>query len=178
MTSRERFLLALNHKEADRVPIHDSPWGHTVNRWHSEDLPEDESPASFFGYEMTGQGADCSFQLPHQVIEETDTYRIYKDANGATRRSFKDHESTPECIDFTIKDRKTWEEYKPKMAWNDSRVDWEDGLKANKAAREKELFVTYNAAFGYDRTQGIVGSQRLLEAMIVESAQEMAISTL
>lgn len=141
MTSRKRFTLALNHKEADRVPIHDSPWGHTINRWHSEGLPEDESPASFFGYEMTGQGADCSFQLPHQVIEETETYTIYKDANGATRRSFKDHESTPECIDFTIKDRKTWEKYKPKLAWNDSRVDWENGLKANKTAREKELLL-------------------------------------
>lgn len=166
MTSRERILLALNHKEADRVAIHDSPWGHTINRWHKEGLPEGESPASFFGYEMTGQGADCSFQLPHQVIEETETWTIYKDANGATNRSFKDHESTPERIDFTIKDRKTWEEYKPRMAWNETRVNWEDGLAANKATREKGLFVTYNAAFGYDKTQGIVGSQRLLEAMM------------
>jgi len=170
MTSRERILLALNHEEADRVPIHDSPWGHTVNRWRKEGLPEGESPDSFFGYEMAGQGADCSLQLPYQVIEEAETYRIYKNAEGATRKDFKDHESTPECLDFTIKDRETWEEYKPRMAWNDSRVDWEGGLAANKATREKGLFVTYNAAFGYDKMQGFVGSQRLLEAIALDPA--------
>jgi hypothetical protein len=108
--------------------------------------------------------------LPHQVIEETETWTIYKDANGATNRSFKDHESTPERIDFTIKDRETWEEYKPRMAWNETRVNWEGGLAANKAAREKGLFVTYDATFGYDKMQGFVGSQRLLEAMILDPA--------
>jgi len=170
MTSRERILLALSHKEADRVPIHDSPWSYTIDRWHREGLPEDQSPAEVFGYEMTGQGADCSLQLPHEEIEETETYRIYKDANGAISRSFKDHESTPERIDFTITDRKIWEEYKPRMAWNDSRVDWEEALKANNAVREKGLFITYNGAFGYDKTQGFVGSQRLLESMMEDPA--------
>jgi len=172
MNSRERYLLALNHEEADdRIPRTDSPWGHTVNRWHKEGLPEGESPASYFGYdEIAGFGADCSFQLPHETIEDTDKYTIYKDANGAIRKNFKDHESTPECIDFTIKDRKTWEEYKPKLAWNDSRVNWENGLKGNKAARERGAFVTYNGVFGYDRVQGIVGSQRLLESMLDDPA--------
>ncbi len=157
--------MALNHEEADRIPIHDSPWGHTVNRWHREGLPEGQSPAQYFGYEFGGQGADCSLQLPGETLEETDTYRIYKDANGATRRSFKDHESTPELIDFTITSPEIWEEHKPRMAWNEKRVDWENGLKANRAQREQGLFVTYNAAFGYDKMQGFVGSERLLVAM-------------
>ncbi len=33
LTPRERFRLALDHKEADRIPIHDSPWAATVSRW-------------------------------------------------------------------------------------------------------------------------------------------------
>ena len=166
MTSRERILMALNHEEADRVPLHDSPWGHTIKRWHEEGLPKDKSPADYFGYEMLGQGADMTLQLPTETIEETDTYRVYKDANGGTRRSFKDHESTPERIDFTIRDRKTWEEYKPRMAWNDRRVNWEEALKTNKAHRASDNFVYYSSAFGYDKTQGIVGSMRLLMAMV------------
>jgi len=36
MTSRERVRLALEHKQADRVAIHDSPWGTTMARWRSE----------------------------------------------------------------------------------------------------------------------------------------------
>ena len=166
MTSRERILMALNHEEADRVPLHDSPWGHTINRWHEQGLPKDQSPADYFGYEMLGQGADLTLQLPTETIEETDEYRVYKDANGATRRSFKDHESTPERIDFAITDRKTWEEYKPRMAWNDSRVKWDEALKTNKAQLASDKFVHYNASFGYDKMQGFVGSQRLLMAMV------------
>jgi len=30
MTSKERIALALQHKEADRIAIHDSPWGTTI----------------------------------------------------------------------------------------------------------------------------------------------------
>jgi len=170
MTSRERCLAALNHEEADRVPIHDSPWGHTVNRWHREGLPEDQPPGEYFGYELASQGADLSLQLEHQVLEETETYTIFRDANGATRRSFKDHESTPELIDFTIKDRRTWEEHKSRMAWNDTRVDWGKALADNRALREQGKFVCFSAAFGYDRTQGLVGSERLLMAMMDDPA--------
>ena len=165
MTSRERVLMVLDHQEPDRVPITDSPWGHTIERWHKEGLPEDQSPAAYFGFEFAGQGADCGLQLPSETLEETDTYRIYKDANGATRRSFKDHESTPELLDFTIISPEIWEEYKPRMAWNETRVDWDNALEANRAVREQGHFVTYNAAFGYDKMQGVVGSERLLIAM-------------
>jgi uroporphyrinogen decarboxylase len=166
MTARERFLAALNHKEADRVPIHDSPWGHTVARWHREGLPADQSPAQYFGYdELTGQGPDISFQFPHQVVEETDTYVIARDANGATRRNFKDHESTPELIDYTIRDRRSWEEHKWRLAWNDQRVDWENGLKHNREARARGAFVCLSNAIGYDRTQGFIRSDWLLAAI-------------
>jgi uroporphyrinogen decarboxylase len=166
MTSRDRFLAALSHRQADRIPIQDSPWGHTVNRWHREGLPEDKSPAEHFGYdEMHNQGVDISFQFPHETLEETDTYTIYRDANGNTRRSFKDHESTPELIDFTIKDRRSWEQHRPRLAWNDTRADWDKALQANRAARERGAFVCYSAAIGYDRTQGFVRSDRLLLAI-------------
>jgi uroporphyrinogen decarboxylase len=157
--------MVLNHEEPDRVPVHDGPWGHTVARWHREGLPEDQSPAAYFGYEITNQGADLSLRLPEETIEETDTYRIARDSNGAVRRRFKDHESTPECIDFTVTSREIWEEHKPRMAWNDSRVDWDNALASNQALREGDKFVCYSGAFGYDRTQGVVGSERLLMAM-------------
>lgn len=32
MTSRKRVKYALNHKEPDRVPIHDNVWDTTVER--------------------------------------------------------------------------------------------------------------------------------------------------
>ncbi|MEM3019161.1 MAG: hypothetical protein QXO92_02795, partial [Candidatus Bathyarchaeia archaeon] len=60
MISRERIHLVLRHKEPDRVPIHDSPWGATVDRWRAEGLPSGVSAADYFGYEIYGFGADTT----------------------------------------------------------------------------------------------------------------------
>lgn len=169
MTSRERILLALNHKEPDRVPIHDSPWATTVRRWRREGLPENVSPHQYFGYEIVGFGADLSFQLPTQTVEETDEYTIVRNANGALVKNWKHATSTPEMIDFTITTREKWEEYKPLLAWNDKRVNW-DAVEHCRRAREQGQFVVFSAAFGYDKTQGIVGSERLLMAMVEDPA--------
>jgi len=166
VTSRERCLLALRRQEADRVPLTDSPWETTIARWHREGLPKDQSPFDYFGYERVAQGVDLSFQLPTEVLEETETFKIDRDAFGVTSKTFKDREATPERIAFTITDRKAWEEHKLRMAWNDSRVDWEGGLAWNRAFREKGLFVTYQAgAFGYDLVQRFVGAPTVLTAM-------------
>ncbi|NCO95306.1 MAG: hypothetical protein GW911_15290 [Armatimonadetes bacterium] len=49
----------------------------------------------------------------------------------------------PETLGFTIDSRRAWEEHKPRLVWNDARVGWEGGLAANRAWRERGLFVTY-----------------------------------
>ncbi len=165
MTSRERFLLALNHKESDRIPIHDSPWGTTVARWHREGLPEGVSPGQYFGYELNGFGGDISLQLPSELIEETDEYTIVKNADGAIVKNWKHQTSTPEKRDFTITDRKAWEEHKDRMKYNDGRVNW-GAIESCKRMHEEGNFVTFSAAIGYDRTQGLVGSVNLLMAIL------------
>jgi uroporphyrinogen decarboxylase len=35
MTSHERFKAMYEHREADRVPMTESPWGSTVERWRN-----------------------------------------------------------------------------------------------------------------------------------------------
>ncbi len=168
MTSRERVLCALRHEEPDRVPISDSPWATTIARWHREGLPEDVDPGEYFGYEGAGHGADCSFRFPTETIEETDEYTIAKDPNGATRKNWKHATSTPECIDFTITTRQAWEAHKDRLSYSPDRIDWEDGLKDNKANVEAGKFITYAGAFGYDWTQGVVGSETLLMEMALD----------
>jgi uroporphyrinogen decarboxylase len=166
MTGRERFLLALAHKEGDRIPICDTPWETTLARWRREGFPQNQSPHQYFGYERTGGGgADLSFRFLPETIEETDTYKIVKDGWGATTRVFKGQESVPELIDYTVTSREKWEELKPRYLWNDSRVPWESHLRANRAARGSGLFVQFAAGFGFDRIQRMVGMPRVLIAM-------------
>lgn len=170
MTSSDRFLAAVRHQEADRIPIDDTPWQTTIERWHHEGLPEGTSPRDYFGYERAGSGADLSFQLPPETLQETEAYKIVKDAWGATTKVFKGRESVPDLIDFPVTDRRTWEQdFKPRLAWNESRVSWEAGLAGNSALREKGTsFILFSAGFGYDRVQRFVGAPWVLTAMVEE----------
>ncbi|RKY86590.1 hypothetical protein DRQ11_08200 [candidate division KSB1 bacterium] len=166
LSPQERINIVLNHQEADRIPIQDHPWGTTVERWHREGLPESQTPDDYFGFEMREFGFDASLQLPEEKIEETDEYTLVRNRDGALVKNWKHATSTPGWVDFLIKDRSSWEEYKSRLTMNSSRVDWGKELARCNKAREQGLWVRLVAAIGYDRVQTIVGSERLLMAMI------------
>lgn len=166
MTSRERVLLALNREPADRVAIHDSPWSTTEARWRTEGLPEGQSPADYFGFEFRGCWVDNSLQLPAETIEETDEHTIRTTGDGNTWKNWKHSTSTPELIDFHITSRELWEEHKPRMVMNDSRVDWEGQLRGNRDAQERGLFYSFNCGPGFTKVCNMVGPERTLMAMI------------
>lgn len=71
MSPRERFLMALEHKEADRIPMHDQPQPATIRRWRSEGLPADFNPSEYFDFEMVGFSADVSPRFPVKTVGET-----------------------------------------------------------------------------------------------------------
>jgi uroporphyrinogen decarboxylase len=170
MTSQERVLLAIARKEADRIPVHDSPWGTTEARWHREGLPEGVASHEHFGFEFWGAGGDNSLQLETCVVEDTDEYVISTGPNGNTIRNWKHSTSTPELIDFTVTSREKWEELKPLMAWNDKRVDWDGTRKGLDWARERGLFCFMTFGPGFTRTCDMVGPERVLMAMIEDPA--------
>ena len=59
MTTHERMTRMYEHRDADRVPIIDSPWGSTMERWHREGLPKDVNWVDYFGLDhFAGIGAD------------------------------------------------------------------------------------------------------------------------
>ena len=168
MTDRERVLAALNFQESDRIAVHDGPWATTIARWHQEGLPEGTSPEEHFGYALMGVNADPSMRLPTEVVEETDEYTIIRGADGATDKNWKHATSTPGKTDFLIKTRADWEEYKPRMAWAGDRINWDSVHQTEQAARAAGKWFYYSGAFGYDRVQAFVGSERLLMAMVEE----------
>ena len=168
LTSRERFTRMFEHREADRVPIVDSPWGTTVERWRKEGMPEGVSFVDFFDLDhVAGFGVDNSPRYESKVIEETDDYAIRTTGWGATIKNWKHATSTPEFLDFTIKDRESWEAAKARMTPSDDRIPWEH-LEANYAGwREKGCWVEAGLWFGFDVTHAwAVGTERLLMAMV------------
>ena len=168
LTSRERIQLALDHKEADRVAFQDAPWATTVARWHEEGLPENVTPQEYFHFEIEAIRPDNSLRFPMRTIEETDEYIIVTNPQGAICKNWKTKTSTPHYLDFTIKDRKTWDEHKSRLNELTGRINLEERLDWCRQKRAEGQFVVYSNGMGYDHTQGMVGSERLLIAMAEE----------
>jgi len=168
MNSRERIKLALEHKEPDRVPIHDNPWQATVDRWLSEGLPSGVSAADYFGYELAEFGADTTPRFPIEVLSEDDEYIVERNSYGGVRKNHRDFSTTPQVIDYPCKEREDWEKIKPRLEPSDYRVDWVSGLQRFSREESRGRFITYNAAVGYDKIQSYVASERLLRAVLLE----------
>lgn len=168
MDSRERILTALSHREPDRVPIHDGPWPATIDRWHREGLPEDMSPAEYFGYEIVFMGCDLSPRFPEETLEETDEYVIQRTATGAINKNFRDRRSTPGLVDRPIKTKEDWPPIRDRLYPDETRVDWED-LRAHVGrARREGKFILFAGSYGYDMLQSYMRSERLLMAMATD----------
>ena len=161
MTSRERITIILNGGIPDQVPIHDSYWGSTVERWHREGLPKNVSPDNYFGTEMLRIGGDYSLQFPGKLIEETNRYRTYVDAFGATRKDLKVSAGwTPQWLDFTIKSRDDWLKHKDRIKYNPSRIS-QSSVDACRRAHEQGKFVVYSGHACFHPTWQKVGMENM-----------------
>jgi len=168
MTSHERFRRMFAHQEADRVPIIDSPWEATIERWQHEGMPSSMSYVDFFGLDKFAslQLTDNSPRYPQQVIEETETSITSTSAWGVTMRQWKHAASTPEFLDFTIINGDAWLKAKERITPSRDRVRW-DLLNENyKAWQEMGAWFAPIVWFGFDVTHAwMVGTERLLLAL-------------
>ena len=170
MLPRERVIAALERKVdvLDRIPIHDSPWSATIDRWRSEGLPPGVSPADYFGYEIAVFGVDTSPQFPVEVLYEDDEYIIERTSFGGIRRNHRDYSTTPEIIDWPCKCREDWEKIKPRLVPHERRVDWVQLMNNYHREKSRGRFLMYGAAVGFDKIQSYVRTDRLLRAIITD----------
>jgi uroporphyrinogen decarboxylase len=168
MTSHDRFSRMYSHQEADRIPIIDSPWNATIERWHSEGMPADVSYVDFFGLDKIAHiGVDNSPQYLERVIEETADYVINTTRWGATLKNWKHIASTPEFMDFKISNPDSWRDAKARMVPSSDRIPW-SMLKSQYGNWRKEgYWIEAGLWFGFDVTHSwTVGTERLLVALL------------
>jgi len=168
MTSRERFQCMYEHRQADRVPVTDSPWGATIERWRGEGMPEDVRWEDYFGVDRIASiPADNSPRYPVRVLEETDQYRIWTTRWGATLKDWTHAGGTPEFLDFTITDPDAWARAKKRMTPDRDRVDWKR-LEAEYGRWVNDgYWIVGGFWFGFDVTHSwTVGTERLLMALV------------
>jgi len=170
MTSRERIQRMYEHREADRVPIIDSPWAGTIRRWHQEGMPSNVDWCDYFGTDKMAEiNIDISPRYESRIIEETDRYYIDIDSWGVTSKHFKEEDSTPEFLDFKITTQEDWEKAKLRMTLEDDRIPWQY-LKNNfETWRQEGHWIRGVFWFGFDVTHsGMTGTETMLIAMLEE----------
>ena len=170
MKSRERYARMYEHREADRVPITDSPWGGTIRRWQNEGMPVGADWREYFGVDkIAGIGVDITPRYPTKVIEETDRYVISTTPWGVTLKNFKQEDSTPEFIDFKVTTPEAWEDCKKRMVPSRDRVNWDHLAKAYPAWQAEGDWITAGFWFGFDVTHSwMSGTETILIAMMEE----------
>ncbi len=156
------------HREADRVPIIDSPWDATIERWQREGMPKGVDYVEFFGLDnVVHIEVDHSPRFEAKTFEETDEYTICTTSWGATLKNWKHAASTPEFVNFTIVDRESWEKAKARMIPTPDRVNWQYLRENYPKWREMGSWIQAGLWFGFDVTHSwIVGTERLLYALV------------
>jgi uroporphyrinogen decarboxylase len=171
MNARERVATVLAGGVPDRVPLVDTYWATTIERWRREGLPADRSPHDEFGTdEIVRIGGDYTLQMPERVLEADDVSRTYWDSEGALRKDL--HLAvgwTSQWLDFSVKTRQDWERLRPQMAYRASRIP--AGAWASfQDARARNRFVCYSAHACFHPTWMRVGMEQMLIWMLDDPA--------
>jgi uroporphyrinogen decarboxylase len=169
MDARERVGTILAGGTPDRVPLFDSYWTTTVERWQREGLPPGVSPNEYFGTDdIVRIGGDYTLQMPERVLEQAPALRTYWDSEGALRKDLHLAEGwTSQWLDFTIQTREDWLEHEHRLAFNESRIP-ESAIETYRQAREGGRFVCYSAHACFHPTWARIGMTRMLMSMLDE----------
>ena len=126
MTTHERMTRMHEHRDADSVPVTDSPWKATVDRWRREGMPAGIGVEDFFSLDKFANiGADNSPRYPAAVLEETPESVTRTTKWGQTIRDWKTHGGVPEFLDCKITTPDAWKEAKERMTPTRDRINWD-----------------------------------------------------
>jgi uroporphyrinogen decarboxylase len=167
MTTHERMTRIYQHQEADHVPITDGPWAPTILRWRREGMPAEVNFVEYFGWDdIVPIWVDTSPRFERKIIEETEGYLIERDAWGITKKNFKPMSSTPQDLDFAIKDPESWQAAKERLTPTRDRINWGQLEQNYSRWRQEGAWIVAPPWFGYDIVNSrMCGTECVLIAM-------------
>ena len=164
LTSRERVMHMLKRQPHDRIPVCESFWSDTHSTYAAQGhLKQDEDLAYHLNLDIVGSWTfNCTADLDFtdQVVEETDETRLVKNGNGATYRWWKNKSGTPENVDFTVKDRASWEAYREKLLNPDERrINFEGYRQAKARAKAEDKFFVWEGINVFEQMHPLCGHE-------------------
>ncbi|MGI6173604.1 MAG: uroporphyrinogen decarboxylase family protein [Christensenellales bacterium] len=182
MTGKERISRILRHEKVDRIGLYEHFWGDTMHEWIEQGhLREGACLEDEFGFDMQecwafNLTADLDF-VPKVVAEDAETVTAL-DGNGATLRRHKLHDTTPEHIDFSVRDREGWEKIRPLLTPDARRINFEAYRNAKAAAKAAGRFFVWSGINAFECIHPVCGHQYMLIGMAddPEWVQDMAMT--
>jgi len=169
LSPRERVWRSLRHQPVDRAPCVDAYFlPETLHRWEREGFPKDAIVSEFFDLDLVCLSVDCTMGWRRQVIDETEDYRITLDPDGVTRKHWKVYATTPQELDFPVKQPKDWREIRPLLKAHEERLP--ENLEVQVAhARERQRFVALSFIEPCTLARKLLGSRQWVESLQTQS---------
>lgn len=173
MTGKERMTNILKRKPVDRIGLMEHFWSDTKKVWAEKGkITEDTDLGDHFNFDL-----DLSWPLKMianmshipQIIEETDETVLTRDGNGALLRRHKLHDSTPEHVDFLVKDRAGWEEHiKPYLTPDRIRINFQDYRERKAHAAKTDKFFCLSGINVFEAMHPVCGHEYMLMGMVLD----------
>ena len=165
ITTHERVSLMYQHREADRVPIHEIPWESTLQRWRAEGLGDADYVEELGLDPIVQVAVDNSPRFPLSVIEDTDDTHVAINGWGATMKYIKSQSSIA-LIEAQVKTKDDWLKAKERMTPSNYRVPWDFLKRKWPGWKRQGAWISAVGWFGFDVTHTwFIGSERELLAL-------------
>ncbi|NLF16772.1 MAG: hypothetical protein GX595_05885 [Lentisphaerae bacterium] len=173
LTGRERIDNILHRRPVDRIGLFEHFWGDTLKAWQSQGhIAPDTDLASHFGFDIaTCWPFNCIANLDMEpiVLEEDDETKLVKNGNYASLRHHKLHASTPEHVDFEVKDRASWEaKVRPLLTPERRRINAEAYRRARQAAAASQRFFCWGGINVFEQMHPVCGHEHMLVGMALD----------
>jgi uroporphyrinogen decarboxylase len=174
MTHKERMLNSLANKPVDLFPHGDGLWGETTKKYIEQGkLKEGEDQVTHFDISWRGGGwlnSGADLKQGDIILEETSDTKLFKNSNGAILRAWKSQSGTPEHVDFTVKERETWEKLiKPHLVKVDrSRIPFENYRDAKKLAASEGRAFGWHGVAPFEQMHPVCGHEYMLMGMALD----------
>ena len=179
MTDRERFINCVLGEPVDRPPfwLMWGPWPNVMERWAAEGKPEEITDHRSYWQPdavpcVVPVNAGPCPRFDSSVIEEDETSFVWRDSWGIKRRDFKDSMSMSEFLEFPVKNRRDWEQYKEERLNPDDPArlagNWLEQAKAFEAAGAPVQLGYYPDVGIYGGVRWLLGDEECLLAFCTE----------
>lgn len=164
---RQEYLDHMTFRRNDR-PLFTEIFGPLVGlkeEWEEQGASQAELDFSAFRYRCEGRGflpvnTGRLGGYPEIALEETETYRLFRDSLGRTMKLSKGFATLPLPLDYPVKTMNDWKRIKPWYGFDEERLasDWEISAK-QFLAEDKVICVSIPG--GFDEPRQLMGEEAL-----------------